>query len=246
MLLEPPVRACPWSSKRWAGSRAMKTMAKLSLDIKHERASQSWQLSGCVPWQQSPLSSGWLDPSHTLPKGAHSESHQLTQGAYISAVAKEVIFHINSKTKRSKNVVLPRLHNRPPSRVWMVRLSPTSPRVHQTLSHAGTSQHTARVTSEGRPACVLLHQESYLPPDLVLSRNASRHQPIPFTPSNTAQLCLPVSSRSAHQGGPAAVAAPAAAWLLCCAQPCLHLLPGGTHLLGWTSVLTSLHFKGPL
>lgn len=37
--------------------------------------------------------------SHTFPKGANSEGHDLTQGAHIPEVVKEVTFLINSKRK---------------------------------------------------------------------------------------------------------------------------------------------------
>lgn len=102
----------------------------------------------------------------------------------------------------------------------MVGLSPTSPRVHQTLSrplsHTCRDQPTHSMCDlRGEtPLCALASGKLSAP-----RSRASRTQAIPFTPSDTAQLRLLVSSScSAHQGRPAAVVAPATAWLFC-AQP---------------------------
>ncbi|MXQ89132.1 hypothetical protein E5288_WYG015111 [Bos mutus] len=85
---------------------------KLELKLRKKEKGRAREKSWCQELMDPSLLR--QDLSYTSSSGQASESHQLTQGAHTFAVAKEVIFHINSKRKEGKNVVLPRLHNRTP------------------------------------------------------------------------------------------------------------------------------------
>lgn len=108
--------------------------------------------------------------SHTCPKGANSEGHDLTQGAHIPEVVKEVIFLINSKRKTINTWCFHCFTTgHSAGREWRGS-TPPAPDVHRTLSRPpfshlpDTIQHIGRVISEGKYVCVLLHQESCPPP----------------------------------------------------------------------------------